>query len=38
MTAMTLLQQFKPTHLPVALVVDGFGGIEDLVSLSDVIS
>ena len=37
-TVMTLLQQFKRTHLPVALVVDEFGGIEGLVSLTDVIS
>ena len=38
MTVMTLLQQFKRTHLPVALIVDEFGGIEGLVSLADVIS
>lgn len=35
-TLMTLLQQFKQTHLPVALVVDEFGGINGLVSLTDV--
>jgi putative hemolysin len=38
MTLMTLLQQFKRTHLPIALVVDEFGGVEGLVSLTDVIS
>jgi putative hemolysin len=37
MTLMTLLEQFKRTHLPVALVVDEFGGVEGLVSLTDVI-
>jgi putative hemolysin len=35
-TLMKLLQQFKRTHLPVALVVDEFGDVEGLVSLSDV--
>lgn len=38
MTLMTLLEQFKRTHLPVALVVDEFGNVEGLVSLTDVIS
>jgi putative hemolysin len=38
MTLMSLLEQFKRTHLPVALVVDEFGEIEGLVSLSDVVS
>jgi putative hemolysin len=38
MTLMKLLEQFKRTHLPVALVVDEFGGLEGLVSLTDVIS
>jgi putative hemolysin len=38
MTLMTLLEQFKRTHLPVALVVDEFGGVEGLVSLTDVIA
>lgn len=33
---MALLQQFKQTHLPVALVVDEFGSINGLVSLTDV--
>jgi putative hemolysin len=37
MTLMKLLEQFKRTHLPVALVVDEFGGMEGLVSLTDVI-
>lgn len=34
---MKLLEQFKRTHLPLALVVDEFGGVEGLVSLTDVI-
>jgi putative hemolysin len=38
MTLMTLLEQFKRTHLPLALVVDEFGEVEGLVSLTDVIS
>lgn len=38
MTLMKLLEQFKRTHLPVALVVDEFGEVEGLVSLTDVIS
>jgi putative hemolysin len=38
MTLMTLLEHFKRTHLPVALVVDEFGGVAGLVSLTDVIS
>jgi putative hemolysin len=37
MSLMTLLEQFKRMHLPVALVVDEFGGVEGLVSLTDVI-
>jgi putative hemolysin len=37
MTLMRLLEQFKRTRLPVALVVDEFGGVEGLVSLTDVI-
>jgi putative hemolysin len=36
MTLMTLLEQFKRTHSPVALVVDEFGDVEGLVSLADV--
>jgi putative hemolysin len=35
---MKLLEQFKRTRLPVALVVDEFGGVEGLVSLTDVIA
>jgi putative hemolysin len=35
-TLMALIQQFRETHLPVALVVDEFGGVVGLVSLTDV--
>jgi putative hemolysin len=38
MSLMKLLEQFKRTHLPLALVVDEFGEVEGLVSLTDVIS
>jgi putative hemolysin len=38
MTLMKLLEQFKRTHLPLALVVDEFGDVEGLLSLTDVIS
>lgn len=38
MTLMMLLEQFKRTHLPLALVVDEFGDVEGLVSLMDVVS
>lgn len=38
MTLMPLLQQFKRTHLPVALVVDEHGSVEGLVSFTDVLS
>jgi putative hemolysin len=38
MTLMTLLEQFKRTRMSVALVVDEFGNVEGLVSLSDVTS
>ena len=38
MTLMKLLEQFKRTHLPVALVVDEFGDTQGLVSLTDVTS
>lgn len=38
MTLMKLLEQFKRAHLPVALVVDEYGAVEGLVSLTDVIS
>lgn len=37
-TLMKLLEQFKRTHLPVALVVDEFGDTQGLVSLTDVTS
>jgi putative hemolysin len=36
-TLMKLLEQFKRTHLPLALVVDEFGGVEGVISLTDVI-
>jgi len=35
---MKLLERFKRTHLPVALVVDEFGDVGGLVSLTDVIA
>jgi putative hemolysin len=38
MSLMKLLEQFKRTHLPMALVVDEFGDVGGLVSLTDVIS
>lgn len=38
MTLMKLLEQFKRTHLPVALVVDEFGDVVGLVSLTDVVA
>jgi putative hemolysin len=38
MTLMTLLEQFKRTRLPAALVVDEFGQVEGIVSLTDVIA
>jgi putative hemolysin len=38
MSLMTLLEQFKRTHLPLALVIDEFGDVEGLVSFTDVIS
>ena len=38
MSLMKLLEQFKRTHLPVALVVDEFGDVDGLVSLTDVIA
>lgn len=37
-TLMKLLEQFKRTHLPVALVVDEFGDTQGLISLTDVTS
>ncbi len=33
---MAVLQQFKQSHLPIAIVVDEFGGVNGLVSLTDV--
>jgi putative hemolysin len=36
MSLMKLLERFKRTHLPLALVVDEFGDVEGLVSLTDV--
>lgn len=36
MSLMKLLEKFKRTHLPLALVVDEFGDVEGLVSLTDV--
>ena len=38
MSLMSLLEHFKRTHLPVALVVDEFGGVDGIVSLTDVVS
>jgi putative hemolysin len=38
MTLMKLLEQFKRTHLPLALAIDEFGEVEGLVSLTDVVS
>ena len=38
MTIMALLEQFKRTNLPAALVVDEFGEVAGMVSLTDVIS
>jgi len=35
-TLMAVLQQFKQMHLPIAFVVDEFGGVNGLVSLTDV--
>lgn len=37
MTLMKLLEQFKRTHLRVALIVDEYGGVEGLVSMTDVL-
>jgi putative hemolysin len=38
MTIMRLLEEFKRANLPLALVVDEFGDVEGLVSLTDVVS
>lgn len=38
MTLMALLKQFRQSHLPMALVVDEFGGVAGLVSLTDVMA
>lgn len=38
MTLMSLLEHFKRTHLPAALVVDEFGEVNGLVTLTDVLS
>jgi putative hemolysin len=38
MTIMTLLEEFKRTTLPAALVVDEFGDVAGIVSLTDVVS
>ncbi len=38
LSLMSLLEHFKRTHLPIALVVDEFGDVEGLVSLMDVVS
>lgn len=38
MTLMRALEQFKRTHLPVALVVNEYGDVEGLISLTDVIA
>jgi putative hemolysin len=38
MTLMKLLEQFKRMHLPLALVVDEFGDVEGLATMTDVIA
>lgn len=37
-TLMDLLQEFRQRHVPVALVIDEFGGVNGLVSLTDVMA
>jgi len=36
-TIMRLLEQFRRTHLPLALVIDEHGGVSGLISFSDVV-
>jgi putative hemolysin len=36
-TVMRLLEQFRRTHLPLALVIDEHGGVAGLISFSDVV-
>jgi putative hemolysin len=36
-TVMRLLEQFRRTHLPLALVIDEHGGVSGLISFSDVV-
>jgi putative hemolysin len=38
MTLMTLLEQFRMSHLPMAIVVDEFGDVDGLVTLTDVMT
>ncbi len=38
MNLMQLLQQFKRTHLPLVLVVDEYGSVDGLVTLTDVVA
>lgn len=38
MTLLTLLEHFKRAKLPTALVIDEFGGVEGIVSLTDVLA
>jgi putative hemolysin len=37
-TIMRLLEQFRRTHLPLALVIDEHGGVAGLISFADVVS
>jgi putative hemolysin len=36
-TVMRLLEQFRRTHLPLALVIDEHGGVSGLISFSDIV-